>query len=125
MEEKLQVIGVYKVKENADVHLVELIIPATPSDVQVDDITQEIPNEPKDNWQVAYDEHYLNLKGDKIIGDYFKLPKDNIAPTRVAFFLYFLDFSRPILTQFGEVKLPQPTDIPDRLKQIISFENVD
>jgi len=63
IEEELQVIGVYKIKENADVHLVELIIPTTPSDVQVEDITQELPNQPKDNWQVAYDEHYLNLKG--------------------------------------------------------------
>ena len=125
MEEKLQVIGVYKIKENADVHLVELIIPATPSDVQVEDITQEVPNEPKDNWQVAYDEHYLNLMGNKIIGDFLKLPKDNTAPTRIAFFLYFLDFSRPILTQFGEVKLPQPVAMSDRLKQLISFEDVD
>jgi hypothetical protein len=125
MAKELQVIGVYKIEENADVHLIELIMPAIPSEVQVDEITQEISDEPRENWQVAYDERYLNSTGDKIIGDYFDLPKENVWPTRIAFFLYCIDFSKPILTQFGPVSLSQPIKVPDRLRSIISFKDID
>lgn len=119
----VEVIGVYEVNE--DVHLIELKIDTKPSDVNVEGFTQEIEGVSKDDWQVAYDEYYLNDEGSKVIGDFFNKPVEDLTPTRIAFFLYFVDFTMPLLTPFGEVNLPSPLPMPKRLKDIIEFEEVD
>ncbi|MGQ9780405.1 MAG: hypothetical protein ACUVRM_11145, partial [Bacillota bacterium] len=66
----------------------------------------------------------VNDSGDRVIGDYFKKPAHDLAPTRLAFFLFFIfiDFKRPLITPFGHVHLPKPTPMPERLKKIIKFE---
>ncbi|SOC45089.1 hypothetical protein [Ureibacillus acetophenoni] len=119
----VEVIGVYEVNE--DVHLIELKIDTKPSDVNVEGFTQEIEGVSKDDWQVAYDEYYLNDEGSKVIGDFFNKPAEDLTPTRIAFFLYFVDFTTPLLTPFGKVNLPSPLHMPERLKDIIEFEEVD
>lgn len=125
MNEKVKVIGVYHVEGYSDVHLIELEIWEKPSSIDMEEITQEIPNRERLDWQAPYDEHYLNTTGDKVIGDYFKLPVSDTQPTRLVFFMYFLDFDSPLLSQFGEIKLSSPTPMPERLKDIIVFEEVD
>lgn len=40
--------------------------------------------------------------------------------------MYFIDFNKPLLSQYGEILLPeQPSLIPDRLSKIIEFESAD
>lgn len=120
----VEVIGVYPI--NSNVHLFEVMLNDNkPSEVNVDEFTQEILNEPKENWQAAYDERYLNESGDRVVGDFFEKPLEDIAPTRLAFFMYYVNFNTPLITPYGEVALPFPSPLPQRLKDIIVFDEVD
>ena len=86
----VSVLGVYTVPGQEDVHLLELRIDTLPSAIEVEEFTQEDPSFPKSDWQVAYDEKYLNESGDQIIGDWMDKPSDDNTPTRLTFFMHFL-----------------------------------
>ncbi len=125
MNDKLNIIGVYEIEGHKDVHLIELLINEKPSLIDVGQFTQENPSQPKDKWQVAYDEYYLNSTGEKVIGDFFDLPINDNTPTRLTFFLYFINFDLPLITQFGIIELQPAIKLPKRLESIITFEDVD
>ena len=76
---------------------------------------------PRNSWQAAYDERFFNEDGTKVIGSFFEQDNLDFQETRVVFFLYFTDFTKPLLTQFGVIKLPEPSPMPDRLAEIIEF----
>ena len=120
----LSIIGVYSISESDEVKLIEMLIDCTPSKVEIDKLTQPEKDTPKSSWQAAYDEHYLSEDGTKVIGRFGKIPT-NITYTRLAFFLHFVDFEKPLLSQFGELWLPAESPIPDRLKIIVKYEPVD
>jgi hypothetical protein len=126
MQERVIVIGVYPVQESKNVHMIEVLVNARPSEFDVGKFTQENPSLARDNWQVAWDEHYLNEAGDAVIGDYFDKPSDDdTESTRLVFYLFGIDFARPLLTPFGPVPLPKPTAMPKRLKEIVHFVEPD
>jgi hypothetical protein len=105
----VRVLGVYPV-ENAEqpCHLVELEV-----DIQeafaVGMVTQEDPDLPRDDWQVAYDERRLNSEG-REAHEWSKA-----FPGRVAFFFHYLRLDRPLLTPAGALPLPKPQERPSRL----------
>ncbi len=111
-----KLLGVYKVKRNKEVLLLEFYIDCAPKDIDMGEFTQEAEGLPKIEWQVAYDEKYLNEDGDTVIG-YFgdETPGET---TRVCFYIYFLDINKPLLTPFGPVTLTEPTAMPKRLRKI-------
>jgi hypothetical protein len=119
----VEIIGVYPI--NPDVHLIELKLDNKPSEINLDDFRQRIPNVPRENWQAAYDEHFLNETGNQVIGDFFKKPLEDKPPTRLIFFLYFVNFEAALKTPFGDIVLPSPAPLPQRLKDIIVFEDAD
>jgi hypothetical protein len=121
----IRIVGVYNVPEKDDLSLIEAIIDSPPSKVDMGKFTQENPSLPQASWQVAYLEHYLNENGDALACDLYDLPEDDIPPTRVAFFLYCVDFKKSLITPFGEVTLPAKQLIPERIKNIIHFEDAD
>jgi hypothetical protein len=120
----MELIGIYTVDNNPDVHLIEITFDNSPDKVDVGQITQEIQGQPKGNWQSPWDEKYMDDKGEKIIGDYFDIPKDE-NKTRLVFFFHDIDFSKPLLTQEGQLTLTQPTLLPDRLKDKLTYESPD
>lgn len=125
MLDKVIIIGVYPGRENKDAHLIEVLVNAWPSELDVGKFTQENPSLPQNGWQVAWDEHYLNESGDIVIGDYFEKPSDDIRSTRLVFYLFGVDFEHPLLTPFGPVRLPGPTPMPKRLEKIVYFVEPD
>jgi hypothetical protein len=96
----MRIIGVYPVTAPQQCHLVELELDENDEPVEWNAITQELPG-PRANWQAPYDETPLNNQG-----------------TKWAFFFHYLDFSKPLLTAAGVLKLPEPTPMPDRLKHV-------
>src|SRR5690554_766502 len=116
----IEIVGVYAVKDNF--YLLEFMVQKLAEDIDVSLFTQRIEGESEDNWQVAYEEFYLNLKGDEVIGDCLDVPK-NTKPTRLAFYFYYLNIDIPFITPFGELKLPNPMPVPDRLIPMVeSFD---
>jgi hypothetical protein len=122
--DSVELIGIYDIESENDVKLIELIINENINKFDAGLITQEIKGTNKLNWQTAYDEKYLDFEGEKLIGDDFEKPKD-IERFRVVFFFYFLDFTKPLISQFGLIKITDSQILPDRLKRIIDFKQVD
>ena len=123
--DKVRIVGVYAVTEKEDAYLIEVLVDAKPSEFDAGEFGQRNACLPKDRWQVAWDEHYLNDSGSAVIGDYFDKPFDDSESTRVAFYLFEVDFERPLLTPFGPISLPRATPIPERLREAVHFEEPD
>lgn len=117
----IEIVGVYRVEANASVHLIEILIKNSKASFDLAEITQRIPNESKQLWQVPWDEKILDQAGEKIITDDFlaiKKPELWIGDVRMAFFFHNLDFSKPLITPFGPVNLPIESVKPLRLSGI-------
>jgi hypothetical protein len=118
-------LGVYQIDKTPDVHLFELLIYVSPKDVDVSAFTQKHDMLPKDSWQVAYDESFLNSDGTEVIGTFLNQDSLPGVETRIAFFMYFVDFDKPLSSQYGDIVLSPPSHVPERLLKIIEFEPVD
>ncbi len=121
MTTSLEVLGVYPVPEAPEpCHLVEVSVRDSPGfDPSL--FRQEDPDQPESNWQVAYDERALNAAGDAAVTESFELDARSEllrGDVRLVFFVHYLDTSRPLLTPFGPVALPDPVERPLRLVSI-------
>ncbi len=103
----VKVVGIYPIEAPEPCHLIEVILPKSFEEVDFGEFTQETPGEPKENWQVAYDEQVL---------------EDGAEESRSVFFFHYLDCARPLLTPCGPVDLPEPTPMPERLSHIEYWE---
>jgi hypothetical protein len=102
LKTKVKVVGVYPVNATDSVHMVEVATQGSMSGIDFGDFTQEDPDLPKANWQVAYDERVLWERNER---------------TRAVFFFHFLDFNKPLLFTGGQLTLPAPTAMPPRLSK--------
>lgn len=110
-----RIIGAFRVRSAEPCHLVELETTGVTGQTDLSEIAQEPPGQSRSNWQVPYDEQYLDISG-KLLAD----PSDPWAQPqesdlRLVFFFHYLDFSKPLLTPFGEMVLPKPKRKPRRL----------
>jgi hypothetical protein len=114
---QIEFIGVYPVHAIEPCHLVELWVRELADKLLMADFTQESEGQPRDNWQVPYDERVLDEDGTAQVGERF--PQSIVSngnDLRLAFFFHFLDFSKPLLTPIGPMKLPTETRLPNRLE---------
>jgi hypothetical protein len=117
----IEVIGVYPVKAGEPCDLVELSVRAVQGVFDFGGFTQEMPDTPRSNWQVPWMEHILSADGTKIVADDSKIskrPELFRGDVRIAFFFHCLDADRPLVTPFGDVRLPKPSARPERLGMI-------
>ena len=99
--------------------LIEMAFNLSSSEIDWDSMI--VPNEDldKSNWQCPYMEQYLNADGTEKICEAYDRPEIN--PCRVAFFIYKED-SRTLRTSYGDFDLTNTQTLPERLKNIIEFE---
>ncbi len=99
----MDIIGVYPMSTKEPCHMIEADFESTDTvdDLDWGEVTQENPNQPRENWQVAYDEQAVNE-----------------CKSRWICFFHFLDVSMPLITPVGNLHLPEPTPIPDHLQHI-------
>jgi hypothetical protein len=71
--------------------------------------------------QAAYDEAYLSPDGTSV-ASWFKAP--DTESLRMVFFLHFFDRTKPLATSYGEIEIPTTTEMPERLRSLISYEPV-
>ena len=103
MSTQARIIGVHPVEADEPVHLIELLVEGDVADFEIGEVTQEIANEPRSDWQVPYDERVL---------------EESKQRARYAFFFHYLDFKKPLLTPVGSLPLQKPTDVPEHLRDI-------
>lgn len=121
---EIEIIGVYEVEAEEPCHLIELSFEKTSEDIYIDLFAQQIENNPIGNWQVPYDEHFLNSEGTCVLPfrDLSEIPVG--SKVRVVFFYHYLDFNLPFDTPFGEAALPKPRPKPARLS-FVEYEPPD
>ena len=119
-----KLIGVYQLNGFPDVSLIEIKIDVPVNIVDISSFMQPNESLPKEDWQVAYDEHFLNEDGTKVIGTMLNQGILTEQNTRVAFFMHYVNFNKPLISQYGEIKLSLPTTMPERLECIIHFDPV-
>jgi hypothetical protein len=117
--ESIEIVGVHKVYTHDPCYLIEIIIHSSRKKIDMIDFTQEIPGVPESNWQVPYDDMFLNSEGTAVIGDVIIDGRNEelwIGDVRIAFFFHYLDETEHLRTPFGDVKLPEVTKKPKRLR---------
>jgi hypothetical protein len=118
---KIEVIGVYPIEASEAVHLVELWIRGARGIIDLGKITQATPGQPRENWQVPYDERILNASGDAVVAEGFEVsekPELWQGDVRIVFFFHYLDFAKPLITPFGNVPVVMESELPQRLSMI-------
>jgi hypothetical protein len=100
---RARVVGVYPVEADEPVHLIELTVKGDLEEFDFSEVTQENPNQPRSNWQVAYDEQVIS---------------EAEKSARVVFYFHYLDVTKPLLTPAGSLALPGPKRMPPRLKEL-------
>jgi hypothetical protein len=118
MPSAVEVIGVYEVPSARDALLIEIAAAAPPADLDVGAFTQEEPGQPRDNWQAPWMEQWLDESGESIVSEPFDAPPDDIATSRLVFFLHYVALDRPLITPTGEVPLRDPVALPPRLSAV-------
>ena len=111
-------VGIYLVNSTEPCFLVELWLRDVVEPIDFGEFTQEIPGQPRDNWQVPWDERILNDDGTAGESAPFPGPLQARGNVRVAFFFHYLDATRPLLSPCGPIALPPSTRLPERLRFI-------
>jgi hypothetical protein len=103
MATQAKIIGVHPIEADEPVHLVEILVEGDVDNFDIGEVTQEVPGQPKSNWQAPYDERVLEELKQK---------------RRYAFFFHYLDVEKPLLTAAGSLSVPKVTKAPEHLKDI-------
>jgi hypothetical protein len=118
---RVEVIGIYPVKAPEPCHLLELRMLGIGAGFDFGSITQPRLHEPRPVWQVPWDEVLLDEEGRTVIASSTELADRTsllIGNFRVAFFMHYLDLSRPLISPFGDIPLPAPGPKPSRLSVV-------
>jgi hypothetical protein len=99
-----------------DIYLFEVEIDEPDASFDPGLFTQEDAGRPRDDWQVAYDEKYLNVEGSSIQPK--PAPGEKI---RIGFFFHAPKLNQPLLTQYGAIELPMPMAMPERLRNLFRY----
>jgi len=113
--------GCYRFRKNWLV--VEMTLPCTPD--EIDWFGFSVPEEGVDEFDriIPYMEQYLTKDGTDKLCDAWDEPEEQEAPSRVAFFLHRTEGGTTLETPYGDVSLIELAPLPDRLIDILEFEN--
>jgi hypothetical protein len=120
----VEIIGVYPVQAEEPCHAIELWARGLIRPFSFGDFKQKAPDKPERAWQCAWLEHILSTDGTKILAREAEVSSKRElfrGDLRVMFFIHYLDPGRSLITPFGEVDLPRPTPLPERLS-IVEYE---
>ena len=103
MDGQLKIVGVHAIDAPEPCHLVELVVPRSVEPFDFGMVSQQLPDQPRANWQVPWNERLLKKTTDE---------------SRWAFFFHYLDCKKPMLTPAGPVDIPEPTPVPAHLEGV-------
>jgi hypothetical protein len=101
--------------ELSDAVLLEVLISGRDERFGVDDFGQDGSD------QAPYCEVFLSPDGESVIS-HSGVPKDETL--RVAFFLHFVDCTKPLKTSYGPVAIPPLQPMSSRLSSLVPYEPV-
>jgi len=122
MNNQTNFIGCYDF--NSEAILLEMIIDEYPNEIDFTEFCVPDDTQKKENWQVAYMEQFLNLDGTCKLCETYDTPTEQSKPTRVAFFLFKTE-NQKLSTPYGDFSIANPQQLPDRLVDLIEFDECD
>jgi hypothetical protein len=117
----VEIVGVYPVQAREPCHLVELLVGSCEGPFDLTLVTQRDRDQPRANWQVPYAEKMLDPSGERVEWDLWDRTGDEAlwrGDVRLVFFFHYLDTELPLVTPFGDIRVPTPTERPARLDGI-------
>jgi hypothetical protein len=111
----LSVVGVHRIPAAEPVHLIEILVTGCEASFDVGLITQAVAGLRRENWQVPWDEHFLDTSGSLVLNASHPAALPHIPDFRIAFFFHYLDLDRPLETPIGPLGLAAPSERPTRL----------
>ena len=81
-------------------YMIEIVLPEPFEQVEWSVFTQRNDDLPDSNWQAAKDEQALPWRGG------------------AAFFFHSIQWKAALVTPYGAFPLPEPTEMPDRIKEL-------
>jgi hypothetical protein len=118
----LSVVGVHPIPAAEPVHLIEILVTGCDAPFDVGVITQVVAGAPRENWQVPWDEHFLDASGSSVLNAGHPAALPNVPDFRVAFFFHHLDLDRPLETPSGPLTLAVQSERPRRL-ELLRYES--
>jgi hypothetical protein len=109
---------------NEEWYLIEMLIDENSDDVDLGDFIAPDPELDEGDWQCPYNEQYLNEDGTELICEPWDEPEEGAEPCRIAFFLFKYGTSY-LQTPYGDFSLDNVKPLPERLAEIIEFEECD
>jgi len=109
---------------NEDLFLIEMLLDISASDIDWNNINVPQEGLKRSDWQVPFMEQYLNENGTEKICDTYSRPTEYTKPCRVVFFI-FKTPANTLSTPYGNFELDSATDVPERLENIVEFEEID
>ena len=102
--------------------LIEMLIDDDSLEFDPELVVQENPNQPESFWQTAWNETYLSSDGASVVAGYPRPTKPRSNRLRVALFIhYFSEY--PVISYAGKpLQLPAVTAMPERLWQLVPYE---
>ena len=120
----INLIGAYKYRD--DVTLIEITIDESPDKLQLDEFYLLEKGVSRKDSQAPYLEQFLDLEGKIRISDiYGNVESVNESKSRVAFFMFYVNIKSVIKTPYGELMIEKIDSLPNRLKHIVEFEEVE
>lgn len=111
----------YPVDAPEPVHLIEVLLRRLDAPIDLAEFAQPSETQSPDNWQAAYDERILSTDGEHVLWNPWvdSVPDEAwIGDVRMTFFMHYLDERASLTTPFGDVALPVPSPLPERLASI-------
>jgi hypothetical protein len=103
--------------------LVELVVDEdTTQTFDVCLVAQEDPKQPKEKWQVAWNETYLTIDGEAVIAGYPLPRKPKSNRLRVAFYIHCFPDSPSVSYNGASLQLPTLSPMPERLWRLVPYQ---
>jgi hypothetical protein len=96
-----RIVGVHRIIADEPVHLLEIDLRDLDGQLDFSSVTQTLEGKDSSFWQVPYDEHHLPGR-----------------PGRWYFFFHYLDLTRPLSSNLGDLPLPAESAVPDHLRLV-------
>ena len=105
-------------------YLIEMLLDIPASEIEWSRILAPETGKPEGYWQAVYMEQYLNESGTEKICRTYYVPKEDVKPCRVAFFIFKVP-PYTLTTPYGDFELGAAGEVPERLRNLVEFEEVD
>ena len=105
-----------------DAAIFEVLVTNPDARFRIDDFLQADTSQPKEQWQVAWDETFLTADGETAIDIDHKRRLPELKQYRVVFVIHYWKPGLPLRSSYGELEPPPMQPLSERLWRLAPYE---